>query len=110
MCHDGFKRLQLLTEHVKKHGHDSVITAPPRQALDKFGGPLSLEQFRNPSQALVMHMQPPEMLPLKFAAVPRMKRTDRSEPSVPHADGAGLVLRRERAPKRAKKITVWLTG
>ena len=106
-AHDGFKRLQLLTELAKKHGHGSVVTAPPRQALDKFGGPLSLEQFRNPSQSLVM--QPPEMLPLKIAAVPRMKRTDRSEPSVPHADGAGLVLRRERAPKRAKKLTVWLT-
>ena len=107
VAHDGYRRLSLLTELAKKHGHDSVITAPPRQALDKFGGPLSITQFRNPTQDLIV--EPPRMLPLKIVPQPRMKRGDRSEPSVPHANDERLVLKRDRAPKRAKKITVWLS-
>ena len=106
-AHDGFARLQLLSELAKKHGHHSVIAAPPRQALDKFGGPMSLAEFRNPTQELVL--DPPGMLVVPTTLSQRPKRSDRGEAVASLAPGPGLVLERKRPSKRARKITMWFT-
>ena len=47
-----------------------MIAAPPRQALAKFVGPMSLAEFRNPKQGLAL--DPPGMLVVPTAIPQRL--------------------------------------
>lgn len=108
-AHDGHARLELLQALAKKNGYVKVVVAPPRQALSKFGGPMSLEDFRGARQQL--EIDPPGMLPIGTSFSHKLQRCDHGEPAVPTAQSEqGFVLQRKKTPaKRAQKITVWLS-
>jgi len=105
---DGYTRVSLLMELAASHGKHSVPTAPPRHALQKFGGPMTLEQFRNTEAPIVNETWP--MQPVKNCMTSRMMDGQREKPPPqPQHEAPGLVLRRERPRKRAKTITFWFS-
>lgn len=66
----GPDRMAWLMHMAKKlSGLSRVTCAPPRELLDKFGGPLTIEQFRGPYGGNYSILRPP-MIPLKFGHEP----------------------------------------
>lgn len=58
--HREYKTKQLLTQVASEvHGIDDVVAAPPRLTLSKFGGPLSIEEFRGTRATHSVVVNPP---------------------------------------------------
>ena len=58
--HREYRTKQLLTQVAREiHGLHTVVSAPPRLALSKFGGPLSIKEFRETGSTHSIVINPP---------------------------------------------------